>query len=156
MTRLCISLWTKRMYWEYTDLGFSLLEAPCENILHGPLLPIYWLRLCSHSGGRPLEATLVRRMLFIVLMTAAHVSPNVFSLRVANVLRISYYNTSIAHIHIIHHIHMYIHDLYYTSHSYVHLHLHIFISSALCGRLAALNSLCPIQFILRISGLKNS
>ncbi len=34
---------------------------------------------------------------------------------------------------------------YCTSHSYVHLHLHSFTSSALLGRLAALDSLCPIQ-----------
>jgi hypothetical protein len=47
---------------------------------------------------------------------------------------------------------------YYTSHSYVHSHphfihhihtyIHIFISSALRGRLAALNSLCPIPLQL--------
>ncbi len=44
----------------------------------------YWLRLCPHSGEPPSEATLVQRMLFIVLMTAAHISPNVFFLRVAS------------------------------------------------------------------------
>ncbi len=34
-----------------TYLGFVLLEAPCEYVLHGPLLSIYWLRLCPHLGG---------------------------------------------------------------------------------------------------------
>ncbi len=69
---------TAHMYWECTYLGFGLLEAPCEYVLHGPLLGIYWLWLCPHSGGRPLEAMLVQRMLFIVLMTAAQISPMSF------------------------------------------------------------------------------
>ncbi len=55
----------------------------------------------------------------------------------------------IALIHIIHHIHMYIHNLYYTSHSYLYSHLLSFISSALRGRLAALDSLCPIQLVTK-------
>jgi hypothetical protein len=35
-----------------TYLGFVLLEAPREYVLHGPLLSIYWLRLCPHLGPR--------------------------------------------------------------------------------------------------------
>jgi hypothetical protein len=69
---------------------------------------------------------------------------NVFSLRVllTYVERISYYNTCMAHIHIRHHIHMYIYT--YTIH-HIHMYACIFISSFLHRRLAALNSLCPIQ-----------
>jgi hypothetical protein len=51
----------------------------------------------------------------------------------------------ITHIQIIHHIYTYIHNLIF----YTFIctpYLHSFISSALRGRLAALNSLCPIQF----------
>ncbi len=48
-------------FWPYTDSG-SVPISSCTQ----------------------LEATLVRRMLFIVLMTAAHISPNVFSFRVAS------------------------------------------------------------------------
>jgi hypothetical protein len=88
-----------------------------------------------------LEATLLRRRLFIVLMTAAHISPNVFSLQLslAGVYWASYYN-----------IQQCIHT-YYTSHSHnlilyyiiLHdtltsiLHLHFFCSSwqAGCSRL---------------------
>jgi hypothetical protein len=51
----------------------------------------------------------------------------------------------IAFTHIIHHIYTYIYIFYS-----VHL-LHIFISSGLHGRLAALGSLCPIQVGIVIS-----
>jgi hypothetical protein len=34
-----------------TYLGYVLLEAPREYVLHGPLLSINWLRLCPHLGG---------------------------------------------------------------------------------------------------------
>ncbi len=57
-------------YW-----GFGLLEAPCEHVLHGPLLDIYWRWLCSLFEAPTLEAMLLQRRLFIVLMTAAHISP---------------------------------------------------------------------------------
>jgi hypothetical protein len=55
------------------------LEAPREYVQHGPLLSInYWLRLCPQFGAR-VRSHAVRRRLFIVLMTAAHISPNIFS-----------------------------------------------------------------------------
>jgi hypothetical protein len=147
MWQLCILLQTTCIYWQCTYLDFSLLKAPREYVLHGPLLAMYWLWLCPHSRERALEATVVRRRLFIVLMTAAHISPNAFSLRVfltnirwtshyntrqwyAFILYITFIRTVHSHPHIIHHIHMYI---------------HIFVSSALHGRLATLSSLCPIQ-----------
>ncbi len=62
-----------------TYLGYLLLEAPCEYVQHVPLLSINWLRLCPQSGVC-VRSHAVRRRLFIVLMTAAHISPNVFSL----------------------------------------------------------------------------
>jgi hypothetical protein len=63
-----------------TYLGYLLLEAPREYIQHGPLLSINWLRLCPQSGAH-VWSHAIRRRLFIFLMTAAHISPNVFSLR---------------------------------------------------------------------------
>ncbi len=63
-----------------TYLGYLLLEAPREYVQHGPLLSINWLWLCPQSGAC-VRSHAVRRRLFIVLMTAAHISPNVFSLR---------------------------------------------------------------------------
>ncbi len=125
------------MYWQCTYLSFDLLEAPREYVLHGPL----W--------ERALEATLVRRRLFIVLMTAAHISPNIFSLWVflTNIQRTSHYNTWQWHKFI-----LYITFIrtftspYYTSHS----HIHFLISSVLRGRLAALGFLCPIHLFTRV------
>jgi hypothetical protein len=142
MWQLCISLQTTCMNWQCTYLGFGLLEAPREYVLHGPLLAMYWLRFCPHSRERGLEATLVRRRLFIVLMTAAHISPNVFSLRVflTNLQWTSHYNnrqwhTSILYITFI----RTFTSSYYTSHSYVHSHLHFFCSSWQAG--------CPQLFV---------
>jgi hypothetical protein len=82
---------------------------------------MYWLRLCPHSREPSLEALLVRRRLFIVLMTAAHISPNVFSLQVflTNVQWTFHYSTRQWHTSI-----LYITFIrtftssYYTSHSY--------------------------------------
>jgi hypothetical protein len=56
VAKLCISLQTTRMYWQCTYLGFGLLEAPCKYILHGPLLAIYWPRLCPHSRERAVRS----------------------------------------------------------------------------------------------------
>ncbi len=118
------------MYIQY--LGFGLLEAPPEHVLYGPFLGIYWLRLCPRFGAPMLEVTLLWRRLFIVLMTAAHISPNVFSLQLslASVYWTSYYNIQQCK------------HTYYTSHSHnlilyyiiLHdtlmsiLHLHFFCS----------------------------
>jgi hypothetical protein len=66
--------------WAYTYLGYLLLEAPREYVQHGPLVSINWLRLCPLFGAR-VPSHAVRKKLFIVLMTAAHISSNVFSLR---------------------------------------------------------------------------
>ena len=68
---------THTLFEQCTYLGYLLLEAPREYVQHGPLLSINWLRLCPQSGAR-VRSHAVRRRLFIVLMTAAHISPNVF------------------------------------------------------------------------------
>ncbi len=145
MWQLCISLQVTCMYWQCTYLGFGLLEAPREYVLHGPLLAMYWLRLYPHSREPALEAMLVRRRMFIVLMTAAHISPNVFSLRVflTNIKWTSYYNTWQRHTSILY-ITLYVHLHPHIIH-HIHTYIHIFISSALCSRLAALDSLRLIQ-----------
>jgi hypothetical protein len=98
-----------------------------------------------------LVATLLRRRLFIVLMTAAHISPHVFFFS-SNCPLLTYTEHLIiihgnARIHIIHHSHtnLYYTTLYYVTHP---CSSHTFISSALRGRLAALGSLCPIQVVL--------
>ncbi len=144
--RLSIS-WQDHTYIDHcTYLGFSLLEAPPEQVLHGPFLGIYWLRLCPHFGAPILEAKLLRRRLFKVLMIAAHISPNVFSLQLflASVYWTSCYNIQqcthtyyTLHSHILYYI-----TLYYTTRSHPSC---IFISSVLPVRLAGLGSLCPIQ-----------
>ncbi len=67
------------LFEQCTYLGYFLLKAPREYIQHGPLLSINWLRLCPQSGARVRSHAIWRR-LFIVLMTAAHISPNIFSL----------------------------------------------------------------------------
>ncbi len=123
-----------------TYLGYFLLEAPREYDQHGPLLSINWLRLCPQSGACVRSHT-IRRRLFIVLVTAAHISPNVFSLRnfLGNVHILFLIIHSISFILIIHHI--------WTS-NYILLftwQIHSFISSVLHSRPAALGLSCPIQ-----------
>jgi hypothetical protein len=130
------------MYIEYcTYLGFGLLEALVSMSYMVP----FWAYTNSGSvpisGAPTLEATLLWRKLFIVLMTAAHITPNVFSLQLSltNVYWTSYYNTQQCT------------HTYYTSHSqnltlyYIMLHdtlmsishIHFFCSSwqAGCSRL---------------------
>jgi hypothetical protein len=77
----------------------------------------------------------------LVLMTAAHISPNVFSLRnlLSNIQDCSLQYIIISITLIIHPIHMHIYIFCFTR------LIHIFTSSDLHGRLAALGSLCPIQ-----------
>jgi hypothetical protein len=128
-----------------TYLGYLLLEAPREYVQYGPLVSIYWPWLCPQFGAR-VRSHAVRRRLFTVLMTAAHISPNVFSLR--NFLS----NTHVlflAYVTVIH--------TYYTSHSnniYILLlwDNYSIISSAPPGRPTALGLLCPIQLYLQNIG----
>ncbi len=111
-----------------------------EHLLTPALSP-FGARVQSHA---------VWRRLFIVLMKAAHISPNIFSLRMflSNVLynNCFLYYMIIACTHIIHHIHTYIYICYF-----VYL-IRIFISSSLHGRLAALGSLCLIHYPLHFLG----
>ncbi len=93
-----------------TYLGWLLLEAPREYVQRGPLVSINWLWLCPQSGAH-VRSHAVRRRLFIVLMTAAHISPNVFSLR--NFL-------SNIHVLFLAYIHRYSYLLYTTFKQYLH------------------------------------
>ncbi len=146
--RLSISLEECMHIDQCTYLGFGLIEAPREHVLHGPFLDIYWLWLCPHFGAPMPEATLLRRRLFIVLMIAAHISPYIFSLQLSLT---SMYWTSYHNIHQCKHTYYTLHyiriisyciTLYYTIPSCPSC---IFISSVLPGRLAALGSLRMIQ-----------
>jgi hypothetical protein len=110
--------------------------SPSEHQLTPALSPI-WGCVRSHT---------VRRRLFIVLMTAAHISPNVFSLRnfLSNVHVLFLIIHSISFILIIHHIQTSNRILLFT------WQIHSLISSALHSRPAALGLSCPIHLILII------
>jgi hypothetical protein len=108
--------YNRTLFEQCTYLGYLHLEAPCEYVQHGPLLSINWLQLCPQFGAH-VRSHVVRRRLFIVLMTAAHIWPNVFSLRnfLSNIhgLFLTIHSTSF--IPIIHHIYtnnylFYLHD----------------------------------------------
>jgi hypothetical protein len=110
--------YTHTLFEQCTYLGYLFLQAPREYVQHGPLLSINWLRLCPQSGTR-VRSHAVWRRLFIVLMTAAHISANVFSLQNSlsniHVLFLTIHSTSF--ISIIHHIHtsnciFYLHDIF--------------------------------------------
>ncbi len=77
-------------YWASTGSGF---------------VPIWGARVQSHA---------VLRRLFIVLMTAAHISPNVFFLRnfLSNILRLFFMVQATSFIPIIHYIHTHIYIFY--------------------------------------------
>ncbi len=96
-------------------------------------VPIWGARVWSHA---------IQRRLFIVLMTAAHISPSVFSLRkfLSNIQRLFVWYIIISFILIIHHIYTHIYTFYFTC------LIHDLISLDLHGRLAALGSLCPIHW----------
>jgi hypothetical protein len=77
-------------------------------------VPIWGARVLSHT---------IQRRLFIVLMTAAHISPNVFSLRkfLSNMHGLSLTVQAISFIPIIHHIYTHIYIfLSYVSCSHIH------------------------------------
>jgi hypothetical protein len=132
--------YTCTLFEQCTYLGYLLLEAPRDYVQHGPLLSINWLRLCPQFGAR-VQSCAVRRRLFIVLMTAAHISPNVFSLQnfLSNIHGLFLMIHSTSFIPIIHHIYMNNYTFY------LHDTSTLFISPDLHGRLAALDPLCPIQ-----------
>ncbi len=110
--------YTHTLFEQCTYLGYFLLEAPREYVQHGPLLSTNWLRLCPQFGAR-VRSHAVSRRLFIVLMTAAHISPNVFSLRnlLSNIHGLFLMIHSTSFISIIHHIYtnnhtFYLHDIF--------------------------------------------
>jgi hypothetical protein len=104
------------------------------------------LTLSLSPIGARIRSHAVRRRLFIFLMTAAHISLNIFSLR-------NFLNN--IHVLVLHYTIIVIHT-YYTSHSskqlqpFVTRWIHSFISSSLHSRPAAFGLLCPIQ-LLRIN-----
>jgi hypothetical protein len=110
------------------------------NVSSMVLLSINWFWLCPQSGAR-VRSHAVRRRLFIVLMTATHISPNVFSLwnflSNIHILLLMIHSTSF--ILIIHHIHTNNYTILFT------WHFHTFTSSDPHVRQAALGPLCPIH-----------
>jgi hypothetical protein len=104
-----------------TYLGYFLLEAPRKYGQHGPLLSINWLWLCPQSGAC-VQSHAVQRRLFMFLMTAAHISPNVFSLRnfLGNVHVLFLIMHSTSFILIIHHIWTSKCSFYYMTNSLLH------------------------------------
>ncbi len=103
--------YTHKLFEQCTYLGYLLLVAwsPSEHQLAPAMSPLWGTR---PKPRRPEEVV-------IVLMTAAHISPNVFSLRnfLSNihVLLLTIHSTSF--ISIIHHIHtsnciFYLHDIF--------------------------------------------
>jgi hypothetical protein len=103
--------------------------SPCEHQLTPALSPIR-ARVRSHA---------VRRRLFIVLMTAAHISPNVFSLQ-----------NFLGNIHVLFlaYVHRHLHLLYITLNNIYILLLQgnrSIISSILPGRPTALGLSCMIH-----------
>ncbi len=131
-----IPLWNLYITWAMYILGLS--SSWGTSRIRPAWFP-FEHRLCPQSGAR-VRCHAVRRRLFIVLMTAAHISPNVFSLRNFLGTYMYYFHYTFTIIH-----------TYCTLHSSKHLHPfiymlnHSFISSALHGRPAALGLLCRIQ-----------
>jgi hypothetical protein len=101
---------------------------------------MYWLQLCPRVRSH----TCPEEVVYSLNDSHPTSFPSKCSSPTCTVVNILLLYTTVARIHIIHHIHTYIHILilYYTTHSCAP---HIFISSALRGRLAALGSLCPIH-----------
>ncbi len=124
---------------------FFLWHLTNTYVQHGLLLSINWLRLCPQSGAR-VRSHAIRRRLFIVLMTAAHISTNGFSLwdflGDIHILILIIHSTSF--ILIIHHIRTSNRILLFT------WQIHSFISSALHSRPTALGLSCPIHVQLMI------
>jgi hypothetical protein len=100
-----------------------------------------------HFGAPTPEATLLRRRMFIVLMTAAHISPNVFSLQLSlsSVYWTSYYNIQqCIHTHYTSHSHnliLYYIILHNTLTSILHLHFFCSLWQAGCPRLIVSDTL---------------
>jgi hypothetical protein len=111
-------------------LGYVLLEAPREYVLHGPLLSINWLRLYPHLGPAS-EATPSGGGCYS-LMTAAHISPNVFSLWnfLSNIHRLCLTIHATSFLSFIHHIYTHIY-IFYLHVSFIISLLRIFMAGRL-------------------------
>ncbi len=151
VTMLCISLHTTYMYWQCTFLGFGLLEAPCNYIHHGPLLAIYWLRLCPHFGPRAVRShTCPEDAVYSFYDSISYFAqrlfpPSGFSPMCREYLIMIQGNGT---------------HLYYTSHSYVHSYPHIYISFMHTFTSSFLHFFCslwqagfPRLFVFNIRGL---
>jgi hypothetical protein len=134
---------------QYTYLGYVLLEAPREYVLHGPLLSTNWLRLCPHLGGPRPKPRRPEEVVYSPNDSCSHFSQRLFPLKVSQQhTKIFLAVQAISLTPIIHHIYMHIYIFYF-----IRL-VHMFTSSDLHGRLAALGSLCPIQFC-RVARVNN-
>ncbi len=126
-------------------MGYLPLEAPHEYVQHGPLLGINWLRLCPQFGAC-VRSHAVRKRLFIVLMKAAYISPNIFSLR-----------NFLSNIHILllmthsHHSYLLYISFIRTIISFIYITFCSTSSAGLHGRPAALGLLCPLQLFYHFS-----
>jgi hypothetical protein len=99
-----------------TYLGYVLLEAPREYVLHGPLLSINWLWLCPHLGGPCPKPRCPEEVVYSLNDSCSHFTQRLFPLKLPQQHIQNSYSTS----NIIH--------TYYTSHLYAHLHLLFYIS----------------------------
>ncbi len=93
-------------------MGYVLLEAPREYVLHGPLLSIYWLGLCPHLGGPRPKPRHPEEVVYSLNDSCSHLTQRLFPPKVPQ-----------QHTETIPMVHNNIIHTYYTSHSYAHLHL---------------------------------
>ncbi len=100
-----------------TYLGYVLLEAPREYVLHGPLLSINWLRLCPHLGGPRPKPRRPEEVVYSLNDSCSYFTQRLFPPKLPQQHRqiISYSTGNIIH-------------TYYTSHIYTHLHLLFYMS----------------------------
>ncbi len=120
--------------WQCLQKGWYLVKN--SSLYLNIIWAVYILGLCSSWGtsricpawspsehqlspalspfGTRVRSQAVRRRLFIVLMTAAHISPNIFSLRyfLSNIHRLFFMVHARSFIPFIHHIYAHIHIFY--------------------------------------------
>jgi hypothetical protein len=96
--------------------------SPSEHLMTPALSPFRGARVRSHAYPEEIVYS---------LMTAAHISPNVFSLQMflSNVQWISHYSTRQLHAHILYITFIRTFTSYVTHHIHAHSHLHFFWSS---------------------------
>ncbi len=137
--------------WACTYLGYVLLEALREYVLHGPLLSINWLRLCPLGGLRP-NPRRPEEIVYSPNDSCSHFTQRLFPPKVPqqHTRIISYSTSNIIHTR-----------TYYTSHLYAHLHLlfymscshiHFFGSSwqAACPQLLVSDTVTLLEFYTKL------